>query len=156
MRFKERIIFYHSLIGMLLVVFLSCNVAFAEITARECERIASELSQTIKTCPDLAKQSVWHDMVFRRDPMQSLIDEKGNLTNAAGLHEGLALQGFVWSREFSVALIDDMFFSQGDKVGPYKILEIRNDGLVAERDKQVIFVPLYRESETGRKDLNRP
>ena len=67
---------------------------------------------------------------------------------SAGLHVGLAIQGVIWSDERPLAVIDDELFAQGDAIGPYKILQIRPDGVVVQRQDETLFVPLDRGVET--------
>ena len=88
-----------------------------------------------------------YNVVFRRDPVRSLVDEDGKIVHARGLSDSLAVQGIVRSKDLELALVNDRFFKAGDQVGPYKILEIKADGLSVERDGKTTFVPLYPQTE---------
>ena len=87
---------------------------------------------------------VGYDVVFRRDPMRSLIDARGQLVTSAGLGGGLSVQGIIWSEERPLAVIDDALFAAGDTVGAYKILQIRPDGVIAQHGQEALLIPLDR------------
>jgi hypothetical protein len=96
----------------------------------------------------MAQDMAGYDAVFRRDPMRPLIDAQGQLVTTTGLHGGLSVQGIIWSDERPLAVIEDELCAQGDVVGPYKILQIRADGVIAQREDQFLFIPLDRGVET--------
>ena len=141
------------LFSTLLAVLLMCRVSYAEPLSRGYERLIEQLTNAVKPYENLTRQEVSDDVLFRRDPMQSLVDTQGNLVSYAGLHDGLLLQGLIWSKDFAMVLVDEEFYAKGDQVGPYKILEIKYDGLVAERGSERLFIPLYRDAEIQKKDL---
>ena len=121
--------------------------AEAASTPKEYEQIAGKLSKAMALYRSKNKTAERYDVIFRRDPMGALVDEQGRLASGLGLYNGLAVQGIVHSNDTILALINDEFFRQGDQVGPYKILEIRSDGLVAQREKDTLFIPLYPQSD---------
>ena len=107
----------------------------------------------------LSDSGTGYDEVFRRDPMQPLVDARGNIISSVGLHSGLVVQGIIWSEgseEARTALVDDEFYVQGDIVGPYRILEIRSDGLFAQSEDKTVFIPLYPEVHAGRNVPSKP
>jgi hypothetical protein len=112
------------------------------------EKLNEQLGQALETCRKHAAQLIGYDVVFRRDPMRPLVDEEGRLVTSAGLHGGLSVQGIIWSDERPLVVIDDELFAQGADLGPYKILLIRPDGLVAQRGQDFVFIPLDRGLET--------
>ena len=114
-------------------------------TDQQYEPLVGELSQAIKLYRDQDKPVVGYDVVFRRDPMRALIDEEGRLASPTGLYNGLVLQGIIQSKDLRMALINDEFFKPGDTISSYKILEIRDDGLMAQLGDKALFVPLYPE-----------
>ena len=98
---------------------------------------------------DWAKPSPAYDVTLRRDPMNSLVDPQGFVIHGAGLHDGLAVQGIIWSGKERSALIEDEFYSEGDQVGPYRILKIEPNGFWAQKAGQKVFVALYDEKQVG-------
>ena len=112
------------------------------------ERTTEQLSQAVQTYRDLTKEAGNYDVVFRRDPMRPLIDAQGGLVTSAGLHGGLSVQGIIWSTDRPLAVIEDELFGAGDVLGPYTILQIREDGLIAQRGQDFLFIPLDRGLET--------
>lgn len=131
----------------LLIFALSFGWCKVGLASHPYEQMATELSKTVELYKGLNQEAPKYEVVFRRDPMRALIDNQGNVLIAAGLHQGLALQGMVWSQGFNKVLIDDEFYGPGDEVGPYKIMEIRPDGLLAQEGEKSVFVPLYRDNE---------
>ena len=121
----------------------------------EHEVMAKALTHSIETFRKLSESGSDYNVVLRRDPMEPLIDGQGNIVNSAGLHEGLIVQGIIFSEGFKAALIDDKFYYAGDTVGSYRILEIKSDGFLAEdENKKSVFVPLYsNNSQTQEKPL---
>ena len=140
----------HSAFRTFLTAFTVCclSTAVAASSPTVYEKVTEQLSQTVATCRKLAAQVAGYDAVFRRDPMRPLVDGQGQLVTSAGLHGGLSVQGIIWSDERPLAIIDDELLSQGDVVGSYKILQIRADGLIAQRGEEYLFVPLDRGLET--------
>ena len=114
----------------------------------EYESALKELSQAIELFRELSKPGPTYEMAFRRDPMQPLVDAFGNPLVAIELEEGLTVQGIVWSEDFRTVVVDDKSYVVGDTVGAYKILEIRPDGFLAEKDSETEFISLYPERQT--------
>ena len=102
------------------------------------------LREAVQQTMRLLQQFPSYDVVFRRDPMQPLINAQGDLTHSAGLSSGYAVQGIIWSDEHPLAVIDDELVSAGAVVGPYTILEIHQDGVVVQRDGEKLTIPLDR------------
>ena len=57
------------------------------------------------------------------------------------------MQGVIWSEARPLALLDYDLLAEGDVIGPYRIVEIRPDGLIAQREDERVFVPLDRGIE---------
>ena len=112
------------------------------------EQVTEQLSQAIATYKTLGQQQERYDVAFRRDPMKALVDAQGSLVTSVGLHEGLAVQGIIWSEEKPLAVIEDELFAKGDTVGDYTIREIRRDGITVQRGSEVQVIPLDRGIES--------
>ena len=132
-----------SLVAALLLV--SPVVAHA---AQNYARAVDQLSQAIGQYNDLSKEQEKYDVVFRRDPMKALVDSQGNLVTSAGLHEGLSVQGIIWSETRPLVVIEDQLFAQGDTIDQYTIREIRRDGVTVQNGSETQFVPLDRGVDT--------
>ena len=128
----------------LLFCLLFPAVAWAA-SAQDCETMINNLSKAISDCEALEKRSSDYDIVLRRDPMEPFVDDEGNVLSRAGFHAGLVVQGIVRSGKMKKILVDNVFYSEGNMVGPYKILEIKKNGFWALEDGERIFVPLYAE-----------
>ena len=117
----------------------------AQAVPEECERVAAQLSDALDRARLLFQQREGYGVVFRRDPMRPLIDATGREVGFLEAQGGLSVQGIIWSERRPLAVDDDELFAEGDVVGPYKILEIRKDGIVAQlEDQQRVFIPLDR------------
>ena len=108
------------------------------------EQTADELAQAVHTAQALEEQAGGYDAVFSRDPLKALIDAQGRVVSATGFSGELAVQGIMWSQERPLAVVDDELYATGDSVGPYTIVEIRQEGVVVARDGATLFVPLDR------------
>lgn len=136
-----------QLMGLVMVcsgVLLAPADLVAAASTTTYEQIIEQLTQALRTCRTLSQRLVDYDAVFRRDPMQALIDAQGQLVTSTGLHSGLAVQGIIWSDQHPLAVIDDELFSPGAVVGPYTILDIQPQGVVVQRGKDELFIPLDR------------
>ena len=107
-------------------------------------RVMQQLREAIAQCRELSKQVVPYDAVFSRDPMAPLVDARGRMILSAWRASGPTVQGIIWSEERPLAVVDGELLKPGDVIGPYTLLSIRPNGLVAGRDGQQLFVPLDR------------
>ena len=130
-------------LGTLLLVALLCPVA-AEAKTEDSNRMTQELAQATAAVRDLAKRCPKYDAVFRRDPMRPLVDAQGRLVGSTGLTNGLSVQGIIWSDAHPLAVADDELFPEGAEIGPYTILKITPDGVLAQRDGDTLTIPLDR------------
>ena len=130
------------------LVALLCGGGLVAAAQTDYARLAEQLSQAIETSREFAAAGPGYDVVFRRDPMRALVDSQGRLVTSAGLHGGFSVEGIIWSADRPLAVIDDELFAKGDTVGPYTILQIRQDGVVVQRGDDVRLVPLDRGLET--------
>ena len=135
-------------ISCLLLVAILCGAGLATAASPSHQQIANQLSEAIEKCRSLAVQGSGYDAVFRRDPMRALVDSQGRLVTSAGLHGGFSVEGIIWSPDRPLAVIDDELFAKGDSVGPYTIRQIRQDGVVVQRGKDYLLIPLDRGIET--------
>ena len=131
-----------ALVAGLLLVAATVSAAGAPY-----EQTAQRLSKALARSRALAGQRAEYDVVFRRDPMQPIIDAEGRLVSTVGLHGGLSVQGVIWSEKHPLAVVDDELLAVGDVVGPYTILEIRADGVIVQRHEQRLRIPLDRGFE---------
>ena len=137
--------------GTFFSVGLACALAApaaALAATHPYEQTVEQLTQATQAYRQLAEPLGGYDVVFHRDPMQSLIDARGALITSAGLHGGLAVQGIIWSEKRPLVVIDDQLYAQGNMVGAYRILQVRQDGVVVQRDRECLFIPLDRGLET--------
>ena len=119
----------------------------AEAALDQIEQTTHQLSQAMKSYRDQIKEPGEYDTAFRRDPMQALVDSKGQLIASTGLREGSWVQGIIWSETQPLVVADDQLFAIGDVVGPYKILEIHPDRVVARKGDQPETILLDRGTE---------
>jgi hypothetical protein len=143
-RIKLKTIMKNKIILMFLFVLLATPVAASETA--DYQMFAKALSNSLERFHQITKANSEYDVVLLRDPTQSLIDSEGNVINTSGLHKGLVVQGIIRSGKDKSALIDDQFYAEGDSVGPYKILEIKENGFEALKGAEKVFVPLYNDS----------
>lgn len=139
---------YFLLLAVILpAMFATARASYAEAVAQQYQQGLQDLSQAMDAYRNWTKPREGYKAESGRDPMRSLIDPQGNVVSSVGMHGGLALQGIIVSKDFTAALIDDEFFAKGDKVGPYKLLDIQPDGVKVERDSKIQFIPLYQETK---------
>ena len=138
----------HSLI-LHLTAYLSEGVGSlpkGRVSAKNYEDTTDQLSQVTKVFLQRKKErGAGYEVVFRRDPLRPLVDESGNVVNPVGLESSFELQGIVRSKDLNLALVNDRFLKEGDVIGPYKILQIRPDGIRAQRGAETLFIPLHSE-----------
>lgn len=137
---------YRTLIAGALFMCSSMAACRLAEAATADERAIEQVADATATHQKLLEGNAPYDAVFRRDPMRQLVDERGELTMASGFSSGYAVQGIIWSPEHPLAIIDDELYATGAQVGPYTILEIRADGVVAQRGSETLFVPLDRSA----------
>ncbi len=137
----------------LTIVCFVLSQAFAGEPTEQ-EVMAKALSHSIETFRKLSEPGPGYNVVLHRDPMEPLIDGQGNIINQTGLHEGLVVQGILYSEGFKSVLVDDQFYFAGDSVGPYRILEIKSDGFLAQNEGKTIFIPLYSNTPTQEKSIS--
>ena len=133
---------------LLIVLCLSGTGVLAQAAQRDYGQLTKQLSETMAMHRTLTRRATDYDVVFRRDPLRALINSRGELVTSAGLHGGLSVEGIIWSAERPLAVIDDELYAQGDSVGFYTIIQIRQDGVVVQKGKDYLLVPLDRGIET--------
>ena len=117
------------------------------------ERALQLLAQGIAQAKRLLERFAPYEAVFRRDPLQPIVDDRGELISSIGLHSGYLVQGIIWSDAHPLVVIDDELFAQGDTVGPYTILRIAPDGITVQRAAEQLFIPLDRGLEAPREQV---
>ncbi len=133
--------------AVLVVVGCGIGALLVEAATLNYQHTITQLSQALTAYRSLQQRILPYDAVFRRDPMQALVNEQGELVTSSGLRGGLWVQGIIWSADHPMAVIDDELVASGASVGPYTILEIHADGVIAQRGREVVFIPLDRGLE---------
>ena len=121
--------------------------ARVDAASRASTRTAEELAQAVQASRTLSQRVAPYDAVFRRDPLQPLVDGQGQWVSSSGLSSGLLVQGIIWSDQRPFAVVDDELYAPGAVVGPYTIVEIHEQGIVVERDSTRLMIPLDRGLE---------
>ncbi|HEX9779629.1 MAG TPA: hypothetical protein VGB20_00260 [bacterium] len=107
------------------------------------EQTAQELTKAIDVLEVGSAKPAGYDVVFRRDPMQPLLSPQGAFSGAAGMREGMMVQGIIWSPTKPLVVVEDELLGVGQQVGPYTLKEIRPDGALVQRGSdEPIFVPV--------------
>ena len=132
-----------------LLIFVACHVLLAmPVFAAEQAKVLEELGQSLAVSATFSEQMNGYDVVFRRDPMQPLLNKDGDLIASSGMRGGLSVQGIIWSDEHPLAVVDNELFSVGATVGPYLIAQIQQAGVVVIRGNRELFIPLDRGVES--------
>ena len=119
------------------------SVAAAKAAPKEYNRLTQELTAALATGKQMTSQLAGYDVVFRRDPMQALVDEQGTLVTSAGLHGGMSVDGIIWSEDHPLAVIDGDLVPPGGSIGPYVVREIKQDGVVVTQGQgDPVTIPL--------------
>ena len=108
--------------------------------------LAADLSRSIATFSEFSKPGNSREIQISRDPMQPLADSRGNILRSASAQTSssdFVVRGIVGAGTSRTALINDKFYSQGDKLGNDQIVEIRPDGVVVQNEKGSVIIPLY-------------
>ena len=134
-----------------LFLLMASTAGGAAIPAEE--RALQSLTQGIAQATRLLACFAPYEAVFRRDPLQPIVDDRGELSSSIGLHSGYLVQGIIWSDAHPLVVIDDELFTQGDAVGPYTILRIAPDGITVQRAAEQLFIPLDRGLEAPREQV---
>ena len=130
---------------LLLAVFLTADARFAEAASESYAKNVERLDAAVSEYQRLSNQEDGYDAVFYRNPTQPLINAQGATTSS--LRKGdLAIAGVIWANEHPFAVINNDLFSAGETVGPYKLIEIKQDGVRVRRrgDTQDLWVPIGR------------
>lgn len=141
MRSPRRSVFFFGLAGLAMMPLP------AEAALERIEQTTHQLSQAMESYRDQVKERGEYDTAFRRDPMQPLVDSKGQQIASGGLREGTWIQGIIWSEMRPLVVVDDQLFGTGEVVGPYKILEIHPDRVVVQKGNQQETISLDRGTQ---------
>ena len=107
-------------------------------------RALNELREAMQAVRVQQQRFAPYDAVFRRDPLQAIIDDRGQLISSAGLSGGLSVQGIIWSSERPLAVIDDTLVAAGETAGPYSVVDIQPDRVLVQRGDERLWIPLDR------------
>ncbi len=121
----------------------------AGVSPRDYQRMVEQLSEAVESRRVVSAQTDSYDVVFRRDPMRPIIDPQGDVAMPQALRDGLSVQEILFAEQRPLAVSDGDVFASGETVGPYTILGIRSDGLVAQRGNQMLFIPADQPSMTS-------
>ncbi len=113
----------------------------AGVSPRDYQRMVEQLSEAVESRRVVSASFDAYDVVFRRDPMRPIIDQQGDVAMPQALRDGLSVQEILFADQRPLAVSDGEVFVSGETVGPYTILGIRSDGLVAQRGNQMLFIP---------------
>jgi len=109
---------------------------------------ARQLAQKVEAYRNLSSGRGAYDVVFYRDPMCVPIDEAGRVVVPGGLRSGRSVVGVIWSPEKPFVVIDQELFTEGQQVGPYTLLKIEQDGVIARNSRnEQVWVPLARSTQ---------
>ena len=108
---------------------------------------AKQLFQKLEAYRGLSSRRGTYDVVFYRDPMRVPINEQGKVVVPGGLRGGRSVVGVIWSPEHPFVVIDQELFSEGQAIGPYTLLKIEQDGVIARKQNEQVWVPLARSSQ---------
>ena len=136
-----------------IMVCSSIPVDAASLTSK---RIVEQLTHAVETSHMLSQRVAPYDSVFRRNPLQRLVDGEGQWVNSSGLSSGLSVQGIIWSDQQPFTIVDDELYAPGAVVGPYTIAEIQEHGVVVQREQTQLFIPLDRGVQTGQAQRSLP
>ena len=131
-------------LAMLAMAWGSHQARAAESSPRTDEQVIEKLSRLVARSKALESLQTPYDVAFRRDPMQAMVDEQGRLVSSVGLQGGMSIQGVIWSEERPLAVVDGELAATGSVIGPYRIVRIRQDGVVVQRrdQAQTVWIPL--------------
>ena len=121
--------------------------ALERAAPKEVDHPAKKLSQKIQAYRDLSAQRAGYDVVFHRDLMRVLINDQGRVVVPGGLRSGLSVVGIIWSPERPFVVVDQELFSEGQTIGPYTVLKIEQDGVIAKKHDEQLWVPLARSTQ---------
>ena len=121
----------------------------AEAASQQFGRMTEELRDAIKTYNALNEKNQTYDVTFRRDPMRPLVDHQGNILSSRRMHEGLWVQGVIWSEEHPLAVIEDELYTVGDVVDDYTIREIHPDKVIVQHGDTTQTILLDRGIKPG-------
>ena len=128
-------------------VFLVTMLACAPSLFAEQAKVLEELGRSLAVSDTFSGQVNSYDVVFRRDPMQPLLNKDGDLIASSGMRGGLSVQGIIWSDEHPLVVVDNELFGVGAEVGPYLIAQIQQSGIIVIRGNHELFIPLDRGVE---------
>ena len=127
-----------------LVIFCSFSSLCFSGEFKRYDAILAELSQKTAQFSESPKIVKVDEKTIRRDPLHALVDAQGNVLEPSRAKESaLVLQGIVGSAGSMSALINDKFYTQGETVDQYRILEIRANGVVIQNGDEKSFIDLY-------------
>ena len=122
-----------KIFGCALVIFFSFSSLCFSQEFKRYDATLAELSQKMDRFSEPLKTIRVDEKTIRRDPLQALVDDQGNVLEPSRAKDSaLALQGIVGSAGSMSVLINDKFYTQGETVDQYRILEIRADGVVIQ------------------------
>ena len=129
------------------VGLVAVNGAAHAASLKEYDATILQLQQAISSQPQPGKSTPRYDVMFRRDPMQPLIDAQGNVVSSAGMQDGLSVQGIIWSDVRPLVVVDGELYARGDMIGSYEVYEIHQAGVTVRNPRQTLFIPLDRGLE---------
>ena len=120
----------------------------AHASLEDIERTTRQLSQAIQSYRQQQKEP-WNadEASVHRDPMQALVNFRGQPLVSPAVREGPWLHGIIWSETHPLIAVGGQLFSEGDTVGPCKIIKIYPDYVVVQKGDQQETIALDRSLE---------
>lgn len=126
-------------------LFCAGHPAWAMASPSDNEHTARGLAQQIEAYRVVSAEQGTYDVVFHRDPMRSLIDPEGHVIAPGGLRAGLSVPGIIWSPQRPFVVVDQDLLTNGQRVGPYTVLRVRPNGVLARYHKEKLWIPLEKK-----------
>lgn len=144
-----------KILAVIIFFGLQNGLVHAQILSRaDYNETIDKLTRSIAAARALSDQMIAFDAIFRRDPMNPLVDSKGAIVSASGMQDGYGVQGIIWSDVHPIVIVDDELFDEGDTVGPFTIRKIQKDGITVDRGSGSFFIPIDRAVGISGSDQN--
>ena len=119
----------------------------SQATADLIEQTVQKFSRAMKSYRDQDPAQNQKEGVFLRDPLQALVDSKGQPIVLLVAREGTGIQGVIWSDAHPLVASGGRLFSKGDFMGSRKIIEIYPDRVVVQKEdgEETIFLDRWTE-----------
>lgn len=94
----------------------------------------------------LAQEVKYNFSKIDRDPFIPLVSKSGVILIVRKIDiDGLSIKGIVYSKDSSVAIINDEVVEKGDKIGEYFVSKIEEKRVILEKDNKEFILKLEEE-----------